>query len=80
MQLIPAESVAGDVAFSLPQYSRWQVVLIWGAAAVPMALLGWIVNPPVAGPIDGKAVIPGTAQLACARRPPRSCGSRIPRR
>lgn len=58
-----ADSEAADAGVSLPQYSRMQVVLIWGAAAVPMALLGWIVNPLVAGPIDGKSGIPGTARV-----------------
>jgi membrane protease YdiL (CAAX protease family) len=56
-------SVDGQVTTSLPQYSFKQVILVWGAAAVPMALLGWIVNPLVAGPIDGRAGIPGTARV-----------------
>src|SRR5688572_16796596 len=48
---------------SLPQYSRRKVVAIWAAAAVPMALLGWIVNPLLAHPIDSLTGLPGTARI-----------------
>ena len=63
MHATPIETVGGQVAVSLPQYSRKQVFLVWGAAAAPMALLGWVVNPLVAGPIDEAAGIPGTARV-----------------
>lgn len=57
------ESMAGQAADSLPQYSRRRVLLVWAAAAVPMALLGWVVSPLVSGPIDARAGIPGTARV-----------------
>jgi len=47
----------------LPQYSRAQVVGLWAAAALPMALLGWVVNPLLARPVDDTAGIHGTARV-----------------
>lgn len=29
----------------MPQYSRWQVLAVWAAAALPMALVAWVVVP-----------------------------------
>lgn len=29
----------------MPQYSRWQVLAVWAAAALPMALMAWVVAP-----------------------------------
>lgn len=29
----------------MPQYSRWQVLAVWAAAALPMALIAWVVVP-----------------------------------
>lgn len=63
MHATPVETAGEQVAVSLPQYSRKQVILVWGAAAAPMALLGWVVNPLVAGPVDEMAGIPGTARV-----------------
>lgn len=34
---------------ALPQYSRGMVLLVWAAAAAPMALLAWVVAPAIAG-------------------------------
>jgi len=48
---------------ALPQYSRGQVLAIWAAAAMPMGLLGWVVNPLLAGPIDGATGIHGSARI-----------------
>lgn len=48
---------------TLPQYSRGQILAIWAAAALPMGLLGWIVNPLLAGPIDGATGIHGSARI-----------------
>jgi CAAX protease family protein len=41
--------VAGTGA-AMRQYSRATVLAVWAAAAVPMAVLAWIVAPAVAGP------------------------------
>ena len=48
----------------LPQLSGIRVVGIWAAAALPMAVLGWVVNPLLAGPIDRASGIPGSARIA----------------
>jgi membrane protease YdiL (CAAX protease family) len=63
VQHVDAAPGDAQVEVSLPQYSRGQVILVWGAAAAPMALLGWVANPLVAGPIDQAAGIPGTARI-----------------
>lgn len=34
---------------TVTQYSRWSIVAIWAAAALPMGALAWIVAPAVAG-------------------------------
>lgn len=36
-------------AVAIPQYSLRKIVLVWAAAALPMALLGWVVAPALAG-------------------------------
>ncbi len=46
-----------------PQYSLPQVLGIWVAAALPMALLGWVVNPVFAPSIDGLVGITGIARV-----------------
>ncbi len=33
----------------IPQYSLRKILLVWAAAAIPMALLGWVVAPALAG-------------------------------
>src|SRR5690242_13092970 len=33
---------------SIPQYSLGKILMIWAAAAIPMALLGWVVAPAMA--------------------------------
>ena len=48
---------------ALPQYSLAAVFGVWSAAALPMAGLGWILNPLLARPIDTAAGIPGTARV-----------------
>jgi membrane protease YdiL (CAAX protease family) len=46
----PVGTPAGDRAgISIPQYSRGQVLAVWAAATVPMALLAWVVAPLLAG-------------------------------
>lgn len=48
---------------SLPQYTVGKILGIWALAAVPMGLLGWLVNPAVAAPIDGATGIAGSARI-----------------
>ena len=37
----------GTLLIEIPQYSLGKTLLVWAAAAVPMAVLGWIVTPAV---------------------------------
>ncbi len=37
-----------DSTSAIPQYSLGKIMLIWAAAAIPMAILGWIVAPALA--------------------------------
>lgn len=46
-----------------PQYTRAEVAGIWAAAALPMALLGWVINPLLKHPIDDTTGIHGTARI-----------------
>ena len=36
---------AWSTGVAMPQYSRWQVLAVWAAAALPMALTAWVVAP-----------------------------------
>jgi hypothetical protein len=40
------QSVAPTVG--IPQYGVGKILLVWAAAAVPMAILGWVVTPALA--------------------------------
>lgn len=46
-----------------PQYSLPQILGIWAAAALPMALLGQVVNPVLAPSIDKPVGITGIARV-----------------
>jgi membrane protease YdiL (CAAX protease family) len=46
-----------------PQYSLPQVLGIWAAAALPMALLGWVFTPVLAPSIDRSVGIAGIARV-----------------
>ena len=48
---------------SLPQLSIPSILGIWAAAALPMAALGWLVSPWLAGSLDRAAGIPGTTRI-----------------
>jgi membrane protease YdiL (CAAX protease family) len=43
---------------NLPQYSRWAIVGIWAAAALPMGALAWLVAPALADQLSGPANVP----------------------
>ena len=45
---------------AIPQYSLGKILLVWAAAAVPMAVLGWVVTPALARDPDN----PGFDKLA----------------
>jgi membrane protease YdiL (CAAX protease family) len=42
---------------ALPQYSLGQILCIWAAAAVPMALLAWVVAPLIADHLSGPGAL-----------------------
>jgi membrane protease YdiL (CAAX protease family) len=54
------ESVQSQDVSPIPQYSLGKILLIWAAAAMPMAILGWIVAPALAQ----DAQRPGLERLA----------------
>jgi membrane protease YdiL (CAAX protease family) len=50
-----------DVAVSkveIPQYRRRAIFAVWAAAALPMAVLGWLVVPAVADRLSGEGNVP----------------------
>jgi membrane protease YdiL (CAAX protease family) len=48
----------------IPQYSRLQILGIWAAAALPMAILAWIVAPWLAGVLTGPSAWPRALLLS----------------
>lgn len=42
---VGAAPMARATGISMPQYSRWQVIAVWAAAALPMALIAWVAAP-----------------------------------
>jgi membrane protease YdiL (CAAX protease family) len=42
----------------IPQYSIWQVLGVWAAAALPMAALAWLVAPALADRLSGQGNLP----------------------
>jgi hypothetical protein len=45
----------------IPQYSLGKIVWVWAAAAIPMAILGWLVAPALA--LGSDPVFPRLAVL-----------------
>lgn len=54
---------SAEVRSSLHQLSIAAILGIWAAAALPMAALGWLVGPWLAGSVDRAAGIPGTTRI-----------------
>lgn len=48
------------------QYSLAQILGIWAAAAIPMALLGWVANPILAPYVDVPVGIKGITFIVLA--------------
>ena len=44
----PRNRILNNGIAPIPQYSLRKILLVWAAAAIPMALLGWVVAPAVA--------------------------------
>ena len=49
---------AADSKVAIPQYSRRTVLAVWAAAALPMAVLAWLVAPPLADRFAGPGNLP----------------------
>jgi membrane protease YdiL (CAAX protease family) len=47
-----------DRRVEIPQHSRWAILAVWAAAALPMAALAWLVAPAVADRLSGEANVP----------------------
>src|ERR671935_2093830 len=59
-------SRAADSAVEIPQLGRRAILAIWAAAALPMAVLAWLVAPAVADHLSGEGNVPmAKALLAC---------------
>jgi CAAX protease family protein len=59
-----ADTVAEEV--EIPQYSVLAIAMIWLAAAVPMAVLAWLVAPALAGWFGGDGTVPMLQALVIA--------------
>jgi membrane protease YdiL (CAAX protease family) len=42
----------------IPQYSMWQILGVWAAAALPMGALAWLVAPALADRLSGQGTLP----------------------
>lgn len=65
----PARTTAGatpDMPEGIVQYTRGQVLGVWAAAALPMAVLSWLVAPWLAGRLVGPAALPRALLLTLA--------------
>ena len=52
----PAATAGSEV--EIPEYSRWAILAIWAAAALPMAALAWLVAPAIADRLSGAGSVP----------------------
>ena len=60
----PGDAVAGGI--EIPQYGVPAILAVWAAAAVPMAVLAWLVAPGLAGWFSGQGAIPMLQALVVA--------------
>ena len=57
-QTIPSRVAAPGSSVTIPQLGRKSILAVWGAAALPMAGLAWLVAPAVAGHLSGEGNVP----------------------
>lgn len=57
MKAVVHVATTATVAGETVQYTRPQVVAVWAAAAVPMAVLAWAVAPLIASGLDGPGAL-----------------------
>lgn len=56
---LPAEiAPSSEEQVTIPQYSRRAILAVWAAAALPMAVLAWLVAPPAARWFEGDGNVP----------------------
>ena len=53
-----APGPGGAAGVHIPQYSIWQVLGVWAAAALPMGALAWLVAPALADRLSGQGNLP----------------------
>ena len=51
----PQSLAAGRPQVRIPQYRRRSILVVWAAAAAPMAVLAWVVAPHLASTFTGPA-------------------------
>src|SRR3954453_23815679 len=56
--ITPRDTVAPTDARALPQLGLRGIIAVWAAAALPMALLAWVVAPLLADQLSGSASLP----------------------
>src|SRR5262245_25844804 len=54
----PALREAAEAHEGAPQYSPTRIFAVWAAAALPMAVLAWLVAPALADRLDGEGNVP----------------------
>jgi membrane protease YdiL (CAAX protease family) len=55
---VSAPYPGGAAGVRIPQYSIWQVLAVWAAAALPMGALAWLVAPALADRLSGEGNLP----------------------
>jgi membrane protease YdiL (CAAX protease family) len=60
----PTEPVSVPETVNIRQLSRRAIVAVWAAAALPMAVLAWVVAPVLASRLDGGQALP-RALIVC---------------
>ena len=59
-----AEATTRTATVVIPQWTKARIMKTWAAAAIPMAVLAWVVAPLVARTFDGPAALPEALILA----------------
>jgi membrane protease YdiL (CAAX protease family) len=63
---IAAPAPAESSTIEIPQYGILAILAVWAAAALPMAVLAWLVAPAVAGLLSGEGDVPMAKALVIA--------------
>ena len=66
VSLSVSRAAAPDASVEIPQYSVARIVAVWAAAALPMAVLAWLVTPVLADRFGGDGIVPMAKALYIA--------------